>query len=141
MNTVIQYLLKEQRLRNTRFRQAILQTLDHQASPISAPDLLRKLQISGYSINKTTVYREMDILLAKGLVEEVRFNEDVRRYELKSAHHHHLICQTCQKIEEIAFAHDLSDKEAEILATKKFKVLKHSLEFFGLCESCQKKCK
>jgi Fur family ferric uptake transcriptional regulator len=61
-------------------------------------------------------------------------------YELNSAHHHHhVVCTACGEIEgfELCGVEKLSK---EVLAkSKKFKsVSAHSLELFGVCESCSK---
>lgn len=50
-------------------------------------------------------------------------------------HHHHIVCRTCGKIENVE-ACILGELE-KMLAQKGYTDLSHSLEFFGVCESCR----
>jgi Fur family ferric uptake transcriptional regulator len=79
----------------------------------------------------------LDFLFKNRIINRVEFGEGKYRYELKKNHHHHLICTNCGKIEEVE-GDFLKKMEDDIFKSKKFKVESHSLEFFGLCEDCQK---
>ena len=126
--------------RLTAVREEMFELILNSAAPISAPDLVKKLKVKFSTINKTTVYRQIDFLLERGLVEELMFNDGVRRYEIDEGkeHHHHLICRTCQNIEDIVLKNDLKGEEKEIKQTHGFAVEKHTLEFFGVCKKCKK---
>ena len=91
------------------------------------------------SIDETTVYRTLDALKDKKIVRLLDFQHGHGEYELADAkHHHHLVCVQCRKVEDIVLKTDLADEEKRIARGKKFKILDHSLEFFGLCAKCQK---
>lgn len=130
--------LKEQGHRITKARGAIVEILKENKMPLSVGELDEKLQIQGINANKTTLYRELEFLLAQRLINEINLGEDKKRYELSGAkHHHHLVCINCKRVEDIDLENDLSRQENIIKNTKKFKVINHSLEFFGLCKNCQ----
>ena len=119
-------------LRVTPVRKQIIYTLTDAKKPISASDLLSKIKA-----NKTTIYREIEILLKKNYLNEVDFADGTKRYELSSlTHHHHLICVKCHKIEDVVLKENLQKEEIKIEKTNNFKILKHNLEFFGLCHNC-----
>lgn len=127
-------------MRHTNISEAILKILQSAPEPLSAQSilkiLLRNLKIPA---NKTTIYRQLDKMKASGELLEVDFDEGSKRYELNTkTHHHHLICTNCNKIEDISFGNDLDNFEKIIEETKKFKVSRHALEFFGVCMNCQK---
>lgn len=84
------------------------------------------------------MYRELDFLVAQKIIRELRFRDGTRRYEITpSDHHHHIVCVDCNAIEHISLEKDL-EKEEKIIAQKnEFKVLSHSLEFYGLCSRCK----
>ena len=120
-------------------RNFILDSLDKSVRPLSAVDLQKILKKKGLAANKTTIYREVDFLKKEGLILEVRLAENKKRYELSSReHHHHIVCLKCKKIEDVILKKDLQEQEKNIAKEKKFKVINHSLEFFGICENCQK---
>lgn len=114
-------------MRLTKARSKILDILKNAQHPLSASDFVDKVKV-----NKTTIYREFDFLIEKGLVEEVDFGDRKKRYELKgsSDHHHHLVCLDCKDVSNVTI-------EENFQIPKDFKVVKHSLEFFGLCANCQ----
>ena len=73
----------------------------------------------------------------KGLTKQIQLNEGKFRYELTSKpDHHHLICQKCGTIEDISDC-AVGDLEKDIEKKKNFKIVSHSLEFYGMCKDCQ----
>lgn len=131
--------LKSKGHRITKARSTIIHVLVENRNPLSVGELAIKLQQKGIKANKTTLYRELEFLLAENIAREIQLGEDKKRYELTiSSHHHHLVCINCKRVEDIDLVKDLSNQEKIIKKTKNFKVINHSLEFFGLCKNCQK---
>lgn len=127
--------------RQTPIRRALLQILERSEAPESQSELLSKIQKKNRSTNKTTIYRQLEILKEQNIIQEVRLDDRARRYELveKGDHHHHLVCENCGKIKDAKLPADLEKQEKEIWKKNHFKVLRHSLEFFGTCAGCIKK--
>lgn len=135
---VIDYL-KAKGFRITNVRKAVIDILHDSSSPSSVEDILNTLKKFSLNPNKTTAYREIEFLQNHGIVQEVDFGEGLKRFEIASnEHHHHLICVKCKKVEDISLNQDLSKEEKRISTEKKYKILNHSLEFFGICGKCQK---
>ncbi len=130
-----------QHTRNTPVRAALLAILAASKSPLTSQEMLRTLGQRHLKINKTTVYRQLEMLQKNKLVESVHFTDRVKRFELvhEHGHHHHLVCSRCRCIQDITFETDLTSQEKQIWRDHKFKVEQHILEFFGLCKACQKK--
>lgn len=119
----------------TVIRKKIIGILTDATTPLSVQDILKKVKA-----NKTTIYRQFDFLKAKKIVVEIDLLDGKKRYELKErGHHHHLICTNCDRIQEINLGSDLKKEEKMIEKNNNFKVTKHSLEFFGLCDKCWQK--
>jgi Fe2+ or Zn2+ uptake regulation protein len=120
-------------LRMTPIRNKLFALFKESVKPLTANNMLAKIKA-----NKSTIYREVEVLLKSGYLIEVDFADGIKRYELSSlAHHHHLICLKCHSIQDIILKEGLSKEEATIAKTKKFRVLKHNLEFFGYCQNCR----
>ena len=110
-------------------RDKILSFLDH---PVDAIELTKK-----YKVNKTSVYRQIEVLLGIKLIKEVDFGDGKKRYErVDLGHHHHLVCDSCKSVSDVTMEKDLEAVEKKIKKLKGFKVQRHSLEFFGLCKKC-----
>lgn len=130
--------LKQKKFKITRVRSGIVKLFTEAKSPLSAKDLLDFFHKTGIKINKTTVYRELTFLLSENIIKEIEFGEGQKRYEIEDfKHHHHLICLKCRKVVDIELKTDLEKEETRFLKEKGFKVINHSLEFFGYCTNCQ----
>lgn len=122
-------------LRLTPTRLKIFDILKKSSGPISVGQIVDHL-----SAHKTTVYREITSLLQSGFISEVNVGDRKKWYELTSkSHHHHLVCINCSCITEVDLQDDLTPQEQAVSKNNGFKVLRHSLEFFGLCKSCNLK--
>jgi Fe2+ or Zn2+ uptake regulation protein len=125
--------------RQTRTRREILAILA-KVHPLAAREVKERLAHHKILVNKTTVYRELDFLRTKKIISEVIFQDGIKRYELAPEEHgHHVICLACHKVERVSLANDLAAQEKKISRRLNFKILKHSLEFYGLCSECRDK--
>jgi len=131
--------LSEDGFRQTKARRAIIELLIVSKNPLTIAEILRKLSVEfSLAVDKTTAYREISFLLEKQIAREIDFGDKKKRYESNIGdHHHHLVCTNCGKIEDFELKQDLQEEEKRISQNKNFKVTSHSLEFFGLCASCQ----
>lgn len=132
--------MKRLRLRLTRTRRAFVAVLLGAATPLSASHILARLEQDGLRVNKTTVYREIERLEQLGIIVGVELGDRQKYYEYTlTAHHHHLVCTKCERIEDVAVdERALMVQEKAMAHEKHFRILRHSLEFFGLCWQCQK---
>lgn len=111
----------------------ILDILDKTTKPVDASTLVKKMHV-----NKTTVYRQIQKFISNGKILEVELGDGKKRYEKSDLkHHHHLICKNCGKFEDVEIDEKMLLKE--VSKKSKFKVLSHTLEFFGMCSNCIKK--
>ncbi len=130
--------LKDSGCRITRTRRAVLGVLSASRVLLSADDLRRALDARSLKVNKTTVYRELAFLKARGILHEIHFGDGTVRYRLcPDTHHHHVICLNCKRAEDVALDGELKEVEADIGRSKGFQVLHHTLEFYGLCPECR----
>ena len=125
--------LKKQGAKITSARKLLVEIFTQNHLPLTEMELRRRLKV-----NKTTVYRQLELFLKLGIVKEVEFGDGKKRFEFNlHNHHHHLVCTNCQKVEDIFVHNDVKHVEDKIAKLKKFQVKSHSLEFFGLCAQCQ----
>ncbi len=100
------------------------------------------------SIGLTTVYRTLELLVKMNLLVRHDFGDGRARYEVISGsksedHHHHLVCTRCRRVTDykdfIEEEVSLLEKVEKGLSKKfKFKIVDHLIQFYGLCERCQK---
>lgn len=84
-----------------------------------------------------TLYRNMKSFEDAGLIDTLDLGTGrrfVERLQTKMSHHHHVICESCHKIEPV----DVCGIEAHVRLLEKmgYRKLRHRLEFSGLCKAC-----
>lgn len=130
-------LLKENNIKITEERRAIISVLQETKLPLAPADLFLRIKPSLPKANLTTVYRNLEMLEGLGLVKRLGFNKNYFSYELTDnrEHHHHIVCQSCGKVDDLE---NISEKfVSEIARQTNFKIKDHNLEFFGQCKECQ----
>lgn len=136
MNSLIRQL-QNKKLRITRLRLLILKAMLDSKGPLSVEDMLNFVTKNKFRSHKTSVYRQLSVLQKERIVKEIQFAENKKRYEIyPDKHHHHVVCTSCGHIEDVNSEKDLDSLEKKIIQEKKFKIIDHSLEFFGLCYKC-----
>lgn len=112
--------LKNKGYKITKARSLIIEVFLNRPTPITALDLIEAFRSAHIPANKTTIYREIAFLLEQKIIKEVEFGEGIKRYEIAGdAHHHHLVCIKCKKIEDVDIKADLQKQEQIILQQKK----------------------
>ena len=129
--------------RITPARGAIVDIFTSSAGPLSVEAIRKSLTKRHLPVNKTTVYREIEFLLGRGIIRPVHVDDSTKFYELVTdSHHHHVVCTNCSKfvdVETDGIEEYLEKLEKKLAKKINFKSVRHSLEFFVFCLSCQKK--
>lgn len=123
--------------RKTPARSAVTEFLYSCEFPVDVEQIVDFLRSKNMNTNKVTVYRTVDFLFQSGIIDRLEFGEGKFRYEVKKEDHHHLVCNNCGKVEDVEDKY-MNNLEKNIYRNKGFLVKNHSLEFFGLCQDCQK---
>jgi Fe2+ or Zn2+ uptake regulation protein len=126
-------------VRETPIRHKIVDFINNSTEPIDFIKINEYLNNNGIDANKTTIYRQLNSLVEDNDINEIDFGEGKKRYESRRGHHHHLYCTKCKKAFCININDNFSKEEAIIYQKNNFKVLGHTLEFFGICQNCQNK--
>lgn len=121
----------------TRPRAGVLEVLVSAATPLKAEEIHARLRRfpRGRGINLSTVYRTLNLLRTLDVVRRVQLGDGAQRCELAEgyrAHHHHLVCETCGRIEDVGRC----PIEGADLGVPGRVVRAHHLELFGVCGDC-----
>lgn len=131
--------LEQHGYRLTPLRRSLLTLLHAAQAPLSAPAILRRLQHQHGRINKTTVYRSLELFGQLDIAESTVVNDRTQYFELtERGHHHHLVCTHCERIRDIDIDEAPVLQKAEGYGKRLgFIIQSHALEFYGLCRNCQ----
>ena len=87
-----------------------------------------------------TVYRNLRLLVAQGLVKELAGPQ--ARFDCNLSEHHHFTCLACGRIADVAGP--LTEPHSRALMSRvassgRFSVTHHRIEFYGRCADCRRK--
>lgn len=131
--------LRKAGLKVTLPRMKVLEILEQaEQRHMSAEDVYKALLESGEEIGLATVYRVLTQFEGAGLLSRLSIEGGHAVFELRDgAHHDHLLCVSCNKIEEFV-DEVIEQRQRDIAANKGFKMTEHSLYIYGICKECQK---
>jgi Fur family ferric uptake transcriptional regulator len=132
--------LRDHRQPVTRQRDRIAELVLSSDQHLSVEDIERLLKARGEAVALATIYRTLDALVQSGLVRAQDFGEGFRRYEPMpaQAHHEHLICTRCGRVEE--FANERLERMLPLIADEYgFRPERHRVEVYGVCRDCQRR--
>jgi Fur family ferric uptake transcriptional regulator len=123
--------------RNTAQRAAIVAMLEETGEFVTAQDLHTALRRTGSGIGLATVYRTLQDLAGTGELDTVRkeSGEVLYRQCAQPSHHHHLVCRSCGRTEEVK-APGVERWAKSVAEQYGFVDLDHQVELFGLCQDC-----
>lgn len=112
-------------------RQHIIQVLTERHT-LTGPEIIEALESRGQSVNKTSVYRAIDKLLADGVLCRHSFGSVTPSYELRDHHHDHAVCEGCGTVQVVSCLQD----DPQIPG---FTIGHHHATYFGMCARCHAK--
>lgn len=119
--------------RNTTQRMAIEKVFNQHERPLSVDEVLKYGCKMVESLNQSTVYRNLKILIDDGWLERILHPSLGALYERTGkGHHHHFHCRECKRVFELPGC-ALKEEEA---APYGFVVEDHEIFLFGVCPSC-----
>ncbi|MGL5354902.1 MAG: Fur family transcriptional regulator [Clostridium sp.] len=133
--------LKQKGYKLTPQRRAIVDTIiEKEGEHLTAEEIYDEVKKNCPEIGLATVYRTILLLEELGVICKLDLNDGCSRYEIvhknEMHRHHHLVCNVCKSVTEVQ--DDLLEElEGVIEKSYCFKILDHSVKFFGLCKKCQ----
>ncbi|GHO65904.1 transcriptional repressor [Ktedonobacter sp. SOSP1-52] len=126
--------------RRTRPRRLIEQRLVEFAeneTNFTVDDLWQDIRKDDPHLGRATVYRSIEKLVNKGLLNRVDFADGTHHYRVCGhSHHHHLTCNQCHRVVEVDICLP-KEQLAKIGNQTDFTIEGHSLSLFGRCSECR----
>jgi len=124
-------LLQDNDLKATIQRTGILKSID-QAGHFNIDEIYEDVKEHYPTLSLATIYKNILLMVEKGVIIEVPINGEKSKYELKKDDHIHLICQSCGEIRD----RDISKEKKQILSIKNFELKTAQINLYGICEKC-----
>ncbi len=108
---------------------------------LSAEEVYKILVSEGEDVGLATVYRVLSQFAQAGILVRRTFEPGNAVFELDDgAHHDHLICEMCGRVEEFIDP-EIEKRQKDIAKAHGFKLHDHSMALYGICSDCQRKTK
>ncbi len=123
--------------RVTRQRLLVADALAGAGRQLTADQLYRSLRRQVPGIGRATVFRTLETLVEAGVARRLELDGHVYAYvACLPAHHHHLACTGCGRVEEIdeAYVTPIAQRLARDLG---FEIDDARLDFYGRCATCR----
>jgi Fur family transcriptional regulator, ferric uptake regulator len=128
--------LKRKGLRLTPQRRMIVDIIHDRGDHLTAEDLIAYVREKMPEVDKSTVYRTLDLLEETGCVYKSKSGNEILYHHAEEGCHHHLVCQKCGKTVDLE--EDLFLPVEKILVDKyNFRVNLQHMVIQGLCANCK----
>jgi Fur family peroxide stress response transcriptional regulator len=129
-------LLREHSLKVTPQRLGILSIM-HSSGHINVEELFTHIKKRFASISLATLYKNINAMLDKKLISEVKIPNMKAKYEISKAPHIHMLCTSCHEFIDLRL--DLNDLVATASLKSNYRVEDTNIILSGLCERCNNK--
>ena len=100
-------------------------------------DIQRSVNYMDDTIDRSTIYRALDVLCDVGLIVESDIDSEGKIYRIAGeSTHHHLVCTACGQVQTIPQS-AIMPLLKQFQASYQFELATDHLVFHGLCEGCQ----
>lgn len=124
--------------RNTKAKIFAEEFLKNTKAPVSLNELYTLTKNEFPKTSFSTVFRILNSFEKHGKVNKVDWRERGSRYEwAERPHHHHIVCESCDKVVDVP-DELLNFKKEKINKKTGFTINSHSIEMSGLCSDCKK---
>ena len=128
------------RQRATKQGAAVREALREAGGFRSAQDVFARLRADGGTVGLSTVYRHLQALVDDGVVDVIHTPDGEATYRYcgeagDQRHHHHLVCRSCGRTEEIE-GRAVERWAGDVARAHGYADVDHTVELFGRCPSC-----
>ena len=106
----------------------------------TAQDVFTALKRKVPSLSLGNTYRNLDILVEEGRIQQRSFSDGIERYDAITGLHYHFVCDSCGKVSDF----EMPFQEHVVAAAQKYTgniIHGHTIQFHGICHECSNKKK
>ena len=129
--------VSQRRTRPRRLIEERLIELATSGTDFTIDDLWQGMRDAEPRIGRATVYRSVEWLVERGLLDRIEFADGTHHYRVCGyEHHHHLTCTQCHQVVEVDSC--LPEEQLNAISAKTgFAIEGHAISLFGRCATCR----
>ena len=129
-------LLKEHELKATFQRTQILEVIEKYGH-IAIEKIYEEVSKIHASLSLATIYKNIVLMVEKGVLTEVPIIGQKSKYEIAKAEHIHLICTTCGMVMDKMLDEHTAEDTEKVAETSGFTLDHRQVNLYGVCEKCR----
>lgn len=129
--------LREEGFRITPQRVAIVEYIMNTEEHPSAEQIHQIVKKDYPMVSLSTVYKTLDLLRKKRLVNEIDVNGE-SRFDANTDQHLNLVCMNCGKIEDVD-EESIKEIQSKIAKKSRYLIIRSSFDLYGYCSNCKSK--
>ena len=120
-------------------REIILDVIKKQKMHPTAQDIYNIVNINYPNISRSTVYRNINILVNNNIILKIKMQNGADRYDYIWKKHYHAICEMCGNVWNFNFEFNEEEMSKQIESQTGVLPKMDSLTIYGICEKCKSK--
>lgn len=125
----------------SRQREIILQVIKNNRTHPTAEQIYNMVKEQDEKISRSTVYRNINILLNNGTIRKITISNKPDRYDFVEKLHYHVVCKECGNIYDFYYKFNQIEIARKIKKEIGFITNVDDITITGICNKCQSKNK
>ena len=121
----------------SRQREEILREIEKLYNHPTAEDIYMIVKGKDPAISRSTVYRNLGVLVEDGKINKISMQAGPDRYDLKREPHNHVICTKCGKIMDFDYNFELDNLKKILKEQTGIEISGEGIALEGICDSCK----
>ena len=123
----------------SRQREVILETLKGVNTHPTAEELYELVNKKYPKISKSTVYRNINILVESNVIRKIKMLSGADRFDYICKEHYHAICEKCGKVFDFDYSFNKEELKEIIKNQTGIITDADNIAIYGICEECNSK--
>lgn len=120
-------------------REIILEAIKATKTHPTADQIYKMLIEKDKKISRSTVYRNINILIENKIIKKITMQNGPDRYDYIHKSHNHVICEKCGKIYDFYYDFDTEKISEDLKAQTGIKIQVDGITINGICNDCKSK--
>lgn len=104
----------------------------------TAEEVYMFLKENNPNISRGTVYRNLNLLVDKGLVKKISISNMPDRFDYICKEHSHAVCNLCGNVSDFNFILEEESLSKAIREQTDLEIFSNEFTIYGICKNCQK---
>lgn len=103
----------------------------------TAEEIYMLLKENNPNISRGTVYRNLNLLVDKGMVKKISISNMPDRFDYICQSHSHTVCKLCGNVSDFTFPIEEESLEKAIREQTDLEIFSNEFTIYGICKKCQ----